>query len=83
MKLQNESYNNGFHHGNYGNSYETEDWQEFYEKNQSRAAEAKDAEAYLNGMMLGFFATYEIHEIGDSELAERVAYLRSEYGEDA
>lgn len=83
MKIQNESYNIGFHRGNYGNAYETEDWQEFYEKNQDKVAKAKDPEAFFNGMLLGFFSTYEIHEIGDSELAEQVSYLRSEYGEEA
>ena len=70
-------YSRGFDRGNYGNAYESQDWEAWSETNgfDDRSV------AYRQGMLVGFFSTYAISEIGDEMLAEYVATLRAKHGE--
>jgi hypothetical protein len=74
MPLQSrEDLSRGFSRGNYGNAYESQDWETW--------SESLDGEsiAYRNGALLGFFSSYELDEIGDEILSEEVAALRATY----
>lgn len=75
----NESFSNGFNAGNYGNAYESQDWDSWYEEHGPDAEESDDPQSYRRGMMLGFFSSYEINEISDLEIAEEVERLRTMY----
>lgn len=50
----------GFSAGNYCNAYETQDYREAYEKHDLYDS---DNDAFSVGFRLGFFASYELHEI--------------------
>ena len=71
-----KSFSQGFSRGNYGNAYESTDWDSWYANNCTGDAEARE------GMILGFFSSYEIDEIPDPEIAETVRVLRNKYGEE-
>lgn len=81
MRTRNESFSDGFDHGNYGNAYESQDWGSWYADNCTEPAEAEDPDAYRAGMLLGFFSSYELHEI-PADIADDVEQLRAEWGED-
>jgi hypothetical protein len=74
-----ESYSLGFDRGNYGNAYESQDWHSWYSEN-CVTPDGLLSEAYQNGMLLGFFSSYEISEISDPDIAETVDSLRKMYG---
>lgn len=76
-----EAFSSGFDSGNYGNAYESQDWDSWYARNCETPAEY-DADAYREGLILGFFSSYEISEISDPEHAETVEALRAKHGED-
>lgn len=65
-------HSRGFDAGNYAAAYESETFDE-------EAIEGKSA-AFAAGYMLGFFSSYEAHEVPE-EHQERVAALRAEHGE--
>jgi hypothetical protein len=68
-------YSRGFDRGNYGNAYESTDWDSWNKRN------AAASPAYQAGMMLGFFSSYELHEISDEIVRETVAYHRATWEE--
>jgi hypothetical protein len=61
----------GFDAGNYAAAYETED----YEVAANRIA-GKVSKTYMQAHMLGFFSSYELHEIPE-EWRDEVERLRS------
>lgn len=77
------AYNRAWHRGNYGNGYESEDWESWYAENCVVPSEFRTplvvSLAYRAGLLLGFFAGYEIHEIPNELIAEEVEYLRKEW----
>ena len=75
-----EAYARGFERGNYGAAYESEDWDSWYANNCTPAC-TEFADAYADGMLLGFHSSLEVHEIGDPQVAEMVDSLRAKYGE--
>jgi len=52
----------GFDAGNYANAYVSEDYSTAFETTLGTCAE-QAFDAYCVGFVLGFFATYELHEI--------------------
>lgn len=76
----------GFDAGNYGNAYENEDWQAWLErkraKKQPKAAKPAPelVEAWEAAAILGFFGSYELHEIPDSARDAFIEAYLSEYG---
>ena len=74
-----ESYSRGFDRGNFGNAYESQDWDSWYADN-CETPEGMDRSAYQDGLLLGFFSSYEISEISDDMAAEEVASLRKIQG---
>jgi hypothetical protein len=67
----------GFDHGNYGNAYESQDWEAWYD-----AQDLTDASvAFQEGMILGFFSSYDLDEIFDEIAREDVRVLRAKHGE--
>jgi len=79
MKLKNRAWHRGFDKGNYGSAYESTDWDSWYAHNCIPPENFEDVHSYLAGLILGFFSSYEIHEIPDPIAAEDVAILRAEY----
>ena len=79
------AFSRGFAHGNYGNAYESQDWESWSEDQEDEAVvfEGEDGtpEDYRAGLMLGFFSSYELDEIGDEELRMEVERLAAEYGD--
>jgi hypothetical protein len=57
-------YSRGWHRGNYGNAYESQDWETWAERNDYE----QRSPACQAGMLLGFFCTYELDEIYDEDL---------------
>lgn len=80
MFLRTESFSRGYDHGNYGNAYESQDWETWSADQET--PEGLDAQEYAHGMLLGFFSSFEAHEIGDEMLAQEVSYLRERYSLD-
>lgn len=76
-----EAYFKGFDAGNYGNAYESQDWESWYASQCDRIP-SEHREAYEHGMLLGFFSSYELSEIHDDAIAEQVAALRAQYGDE-
>jgi hypothetical protein len=76
-----EAFSRGFARGNYGNAYESQDWESWYADNCDPPDGCEAPEAYAAGCLLGFFSSYEIHEIGDPDVAEAVEALRGVYGD--
>lgn len=69
----------GYYNGNYANSYETDDYDYLLSSITDTAVLPNESFAdFMNGLLLGFFASYEIHEIS-CEYADEVEWLRSEY----
>lgn len=66
-----ELFSKGFDRGNYGAAYELQDWDSWYAENCG-----EESDAYRDGLLLGFFSSFEIHEIGDPDVAECVEALR-------
>lgn len=81
MKTKTEKFSRGFYRGNYANAYECQDWGTWYADHCTDIERRSDE--YQEGLLLGFFSSYEIDEISDPTEAETVAQLRSDYGEDA
>ncbi len=86
---QKEDLSRGFDHGNYGNAYECDDWETWCESQgdgegdeDELACDAWSPEFHA-GALLGFFGSYELHEISDEEVREHVAALRALYGEES
>lgn len=82
-RASNESLSKGFAHGNYGAAYESQDWESWYADQCDSIPSNLDRSLYQAGMLLGFFSSYEIHEIPDEMIAEEVAALRNVYGEES
>lgn len=70
-------YARGFDRGNYGNAYESNDWDTWYANNCGTYPKA-----YRDGMLLGFFSSYELDEIDDECVRETVEQLRAKYGDE-
>ncbi len=69
----------GFDAGNYGNAYESVLWIRWCRMRNMRP----DSNTwYARGCLLGFFSSYELHEV-PSTLRERVAALRALHDYDA
>lgn len=73
-----EAFSRGYDAGNYGNAYESQDFASWYD---ARNIGNKPAE-YCEGAILGFFSSYELHEISDEIARDDVAALRAKYGEE-
>jgi hypothetical protein len=71
-------YSRGYDRGNYGNAYESQDWETWSSSNKF----AEQTEAYREGMLLGFFSSYELHEIADEDIREQVEVLRAQHGDE-
>ncbi len=82
FKSANESFSKGWDRGNYGNAYESQDWEAWYSDQCADIPSNLDRSLYQAGMLLGFFSSYEISEISDDMIAEEVAALRAVYGEE-
>ena len=67
----------GFDAGNYCNAYETEDWDLAKQK-----IESGYTEFYRMAFLLGFFSTYELHEITDELLRDEVEHYREVFRKD-
>lgn len=78
------AYSQGYDHGNYGSAYESQDWESWYADQCDKipSEHQEHREAYEHGMLLGFFSSYEKHEIGDDGIAEQIAALRAQYGDE-
>jgi hypothetical protein len=72
-----EAFSRGFDRGNYGNAYESQDWQTWFDRQD--LSERDQSDAYCSGMVLGFFSSYELNEIADEEMCEIVAQLRADF----
>lgn len=68
-------YSRGFDRGNYGNAYESQDWSTWSKRN----GYARQSEAYRDGMVLGFFSSYELGEIVSHSMRRQVKSLRAMY----
>ena len=78
MKNATESRSAGFDAGNYGNAYESQDWDSWCAEHCTPPA-GVDSVAYAEGMLLGFFSSYEVSEISDPDAAEMVESLRAQF----
>jgi hypothetical protein len=78
-----ESYSRGFDHGNYGNAYESQDWESWWAENAGKCPIDANPQAWAEGCLLGFFSSYEIHEISDDMVAEEVAAVRARWGDES
>jgi len=67
----------GFDAGNYCSSYETED----YTKAMAMRDLKGSGKPYATAFILGFFASYELHEIPETHRDEYVEAYRSEPGQ--
>lgn len=74
---QNEAFTRGYDRGNYVNAYESQDWEAWYLR-QPIPKTNDEAE----GLLLGFYSSYEIHEISDDGHAEAVAEARAKWGDE-
>lgn len=70
------AYARGFDRGNFGGAYESENWQQWSERNHY----AKHSKPYQDGMLMGFFSSYEAHEIADLDIRDQVEALRGTFG---
>lgn len=61
----------GFSRGNYASAYETEDYE------VARDAVDGNTGFYRIAHMLGFFSSYELHEIHDEEIRMEVEHYRA------
>lgn len=77
------AFSRGFDRGNYGNAYESQDWDSWYEKQLDNVhdEELHHSKEYQEGMLLGFFSSYELNEITDEVLREDLRALRAEHPE--
>ena len=66
----------GFQDGNYANAYETEDYQTFLDNLPKGKPYGRYF--YRIGCLLGFFSSYELHEVPD-DWQERVRIARNNY----
>lgn len=74
----------GFAHGNYGNAYESQDWEAWRESDpDDDEHDGVWSPAFLRGALLGFFSSYELDEIADEELRDQVRSLRAIHDYDA
>ena len=71
-------FSRGYDRGNYGNAYESGDWETWSERNEFD----ERSTPYREGMLLGYFSTYELHEISDEDVRDQVAALRAKHGEE-
>lgn len=69
-------YSRGWDRGNYGSAYESTDWDTWY------STTVAHSNAYREGMLLGFFSSYELDEITDEYVREEVEALRAKYGDE-
>jgi hypothetical protein len=69
-----EEYSKGFDRGNYGNVYESQDWETWSERNNFD----ERSPSYQAGMILGFYSSYELEEI-DAYVRDYVETLREEW----
>lgn len=67
---QQSQFSNGFDHGNYCNAYETEDFEI-----AGRCLKGK-SEYFVAGFVLGFYSSYEIHEVPSGLMQDTVTYYR-------
>jgi len=68
-----EAFSRGFDHGNFANAYETEDCDVML---QSAKIPKKHGKEFTEGAILGFFLSYELHEI-PGEYVDEVERLRN------
>ena len=84
----------GYSAGNYANAYDTTDWHEWSEDKDGIEVTSGEGipgvgtrcdvanQMFWDGALLGFFSSYELHEIADEALRDQVRYLRALYGEE-
>lgn len=77
-KTQSASFQRGYSHGNFGNAYVTNDWDEFW-ANNCITPDGMDPKDYSVGCLLGFYSSYEVDEISDNNQAEAVHAHRIAY----
>lgn len=83
MNFDSLSFHRGFDRGNYGNAYESTDWETWSEDQETPDdIENFNKAEFMAGLLLGFFSSYEIHEIGDCDLADQVEALRALKGDE-
>jgi hypothetical protein len=79
QREQTEQFSKGFDAGNYGSAHESEDFESWYdEQDLGMCSEGPD---YTEGAILGFFSSYELHEITDDVAREDVRALREKWGQ--
>ena len=71
-------FSRGYDRGNYGNAYESGDWETWAERNEL----SERSQPYQEGMVLGFFSSYELHEISDEDVRDQVEALRAKHGDE-
>lgn len=71
-------FSRGFDRGNYASAYESEDWPSWYDANDIGNTSAP----YCEGVILGFFSSFELDEISDEIAREDVRVLRLKHGEE-
>lgn len=71
-------FSRGYDRGNYGNAYESQNWTAWSKRNGF----AKSSQPCREGMLLGFFSSYELHEISDEYVREQVEGLRAKHGDE-
>lgn len=58
-----EAFSRGFDRGSYGNAYESQNWASWYANLLPLKVHALYPEIYREGLLLGFFSSYELHEV--------------------
>jgi hypothetical protein len=71
-------FSRGFDAGNYANAYESQNFEEWYD---AHTMTFDCTPRYIEGMILGFWSSYELSEITDEVARADVEYLRQEYGQ--
>ena len=68
------AFSRGYDRGNYSSAYETTDCETAVEKNPTPAEmqSVEEKEAFAHGFLLGFWSSFELHEIGDPFFREAV-----------
>lgn len=72
-------FSRGFDSGNYGNAYESQYWDTWSARHNFGEHRS---EAYNEGLFLGFFSSYELHEV-PARHRDRLATLRGRHPERA
>lgn len=78
-----EDFSRGFDRGNYGNAYESQDWETWWAENSvGIAGKVPTSDAFQSGALVGFFSSYELDEVSDEAQRDALAVARAEWGEE-